>query len=92
MLSNSLQALSKLPKLFEDSDIEKKREIVGSIFREKLSFDGIEYRTPRLNEAAQLIYQINKKLRANKNGKEVDFSTLSRPVLKAGIEPYDSYA
>ena len=55
--------------------------MLGSIFREKLRFDGNEYRTPRLNEAAQLICQSNNKLRVNKNGKDVDFSTLSRPVL-----------
>lgn len=87
MLIKAIETLSNLKSLYENGDALTKREVLGSIFREKLRFDGNEYRTPRLNEAAQLIYQINKKLRGNKNGKERDILRLSRPVLKAGIEP-----
>jgi site-specific DNA recombinase len=87
MLIKAIEALSNLKSLYENGDALTKREVLGSIFREKLRFDGNEYRTPRLNEAAQLIYQINKKLRGNKNGKERDNLRLSRPVLGAGIEP-----
>jgi hypothetical protein len=55
--------------LYQEGDALTNREALGSIFREKLRFDGNEYLTPRLNEAAKLIYQINNKLRANKTGK-----------------------
>lgn len=55
---------------------------MGSIFREKLVFDGTEYRTPRLNETAVLIYQINSMLAKNKNGKERVEKRLSRLVLQ----------
>jgi hypothetical protein len=57
-------------------------------FAKNLRFNGNEYPTPRVNEAALLIYQIYKKLQGNKKGKEVDFSTLSRQVLRAAVLPY----
>jgi hypothetical protein len=41
----------------------------------KVCFDGTEYRTLRLNDGAKLIFQINKWLRGNKNGKECQFLT-----------------
>lgn len=46
-----------------------KREVLGSIFREKLGFDGVAYRTGRISEPAKLIFQINKELRHKKTGK-----------------------
>ena len=87
MVLKALEALSKLNLLYQEGDVLQKREILGSIFREKLCFDGTDYRTGRLNDAAQLIFQINKKLRGNKNGKDREPSRLSRAVLRAGIEP-----
>lgn len=87
MLIKAIEALSKLKNLYEEGNALTKREVLGSIYREKLRFDGKEYRTPRLNEAAHLIYQINKKLRANKNGKDRKPLRLSRVVPSAGIEP-----
>ena len=50
--------------------MEVPRPIVGSIFHKKWTyFDGKDYQTPRLNEAANLIYHINKELGHKKTGK-----------------------
>jgi site-specific DNA recombinase len=87
MLLKAIEALSKLNELFSDGDILKKREVLGSIFREKLGFDGFNYRTGRISEPARLIFQINKELRHKKNGKDRLPNRLSRSVLRAGIEP-----
>jgi site-specific DNA recombinase len=87
MVLKAVEALSNLKTLYADGDVLKKREILGSIYREKLCFDGTEYRTGRLNDGAQLIFQINKGLRGNKNGKDRLSNRLSRRVLGAGIEP-----
>jgi len=38
---------------------------MSSIYPEKWVFDGETHRTPEINEAAQLIYHINRNLRQN---------------------------
>lgn len=43
-------------------DPEGKRDIVSSMFPEKITFDGAEHRTPRLNEIVSKIHLINKEL------------------------------
>jgi len=60
--------LIRLDELFENGNIREKREIVGSIFPENLTFNGDYYRTERLNEAVRQIYLIEKALQENKNG------------------------
>ena len=66
----------------EGRDALTKKEVLVSIYREKLRFDGKKCRTPRLNEAVRLIYNINNnKVQENKNGKERDSKCLSRAVL-----------
>ena len=49
---------SKMAPQYEEADT--KREIIGSMYPEKLTFDGIGYRTSRLNEAVELIYKLGK--------------------------------
>lgn len=87
MVLKAVKALSRLESMYEDGNAITKRTILGSIYRQKLQFDGQNYRTGRINEVAALIYQINSKLGGNKNGKERLSNRLSRRVLRAGIEP-----
>ncbi|WCT14954.1 recombinase family protein [Mucilaginibacter jinjuensis] len=87
MILKAIEALSDLKNLYLKSDVVKKREILGSIFRKKLRFEKSEYRTGDLNEVVTLIFQINNQLGHKKNGKERLLKRLSRPVLRAGIEP-----
>jgi site-specific DNA recombinase len=56
LLTKAINTLSKLDELYANGTIIEKRKIIGSIYPEKLIFDGNEYRTPRLNEAVRLIY------------------------------------
>ena len=79
--------LSCLDTLYEHGDNKSKREIIGSIYPEKLVFDGFQYRTTRLNEAVELIYSMDKGFSKNKNGQtesKIDLSTL---VTRPGFEP-----
>ena len=87
MIGKAIHALSNVKKTYSDGDATTKKEVLGCIFREKLKFDGKKYRTPRLNEAARLIYHINRGLRENINGKDAKISHLSREVVSTGIEP-----
>jgi site-specific DNA recombinase len=64
-----------------------KRQIIGSMFQEKLAFDGENFRTAKLNEAAQLIYNLGVAFRENKNGTRSGLSDLSHEVNPLGLEP-----
>lgn len=61
--------------LFSSSNLLVKAcAIIGSIYPEKLVFDGFHYRTARLNEAVELIYSMGKGFSENENGQtEVNF-------------------
>ncbi len=52
LIDKAVSALSHLDIIYTDADVTRKREIIGSIYPKKLSFDGMQYRTPRINEAA----------------------------------------
>jgi len=73
--------------LYTSSDTTGKRAIIGSIYPEKLCFDGSAYRTAQTNQAAQLMFLINSKLGAKKNRTNLDLSKLSDSVAGAGLEP-----
>lgn len=86
LLDNAAKSLVTLDQLYKDGDVKKKRQIIGSIFPEKLTFDGINYRTEWLNEAVRLIYSLGTWIfPENKNGQtevNLDLSTL---VPRTGI-------
>jgi len=68
--------------------IREKREIVGSIFPENLTFNDDYYRTTRINEAARQIHLIESELQESKNGiSNVNFD-LCRKAEREGKEPY----
>jgi len=79
--------LYRLDLLYKQINVNQKRHLIGSIFPEKLCFDGLVYRTEKINEAAALIYLINNKIQAKKNRTKLDFSSLSDSVAGAGLEP-----
>jgi site-specific DNA recombinase len=72
-LNKALTNLSRLQITYREGNTEEKRSIIGSIYPEKLCFDGIAYRTARVNEVANLIYLINSKLEAKKIGRNLIF-------------------
>ncbi len=87
LIYKAVSTLSHLDSIYTEAAVTKKREIIGSIYPEKLCFDGLQYRTTRINEAVQLIYDTTNELGAIKNRKSSDFSHLSGRVERTGIEP-----
>jgi site-specific DNA recombinase len=87
LVDQAVDYLGKLDKIYQEGPIIKKRQLIGSIFPEKLTFDGEVYRTTRLNEAVQLIYSLDEAFRENKNGTSDIFFDLSRKVAQPGFEP-----
>lgn len=62
LLEQALETLHNIGKHYQEGEIEVKRAIIGSIFPEKLEFDGKHYRTARINSIAHYIFQINNEL------------------------------
>jgi site-specific DNA recombinase len=87
MLDKAVSTLSNLDVIYSKSDINQKREIIGSIYPEKLTFSESGYRTTRTNEIVSLIFQINSDLVKDKSRTFSDFSQKSGLVPRAGVEP-----
>ena len=87
LIDKAVSTLSHLDVIYSEANVTLKREIISSIYPEKLSFDGMQYRTPRINEAVRLIYSINNELGTIKNRKGNHVSHLSGMVAPTGIEP-----
>ena len=87
LVYKAFENLKKLDLLYLNADIGHQRDIIGSIFPEKWSFDGLIHRTGKLNAAVELIYLINST--SSKNQSRV--RTKIRPnhgfVPRAGVEP-----
>ena len=69
-------------EFYESSGNEVKRQITGSMFPEKLVFDGRLYRTTRVNEAVRLIWAMGAVFSGNKKGQtdqKIDLSSLVTP-------------
>ena len=69
-----------------DGGIEKKREVIGSMYPEKLTFDRERLRTTRIDEAARIIYALDKAFSKNEKGQSGNIPTLSSQVGKTGFE------
>lgn len=80
LLDKGIDNLLKLDYIYETADIDKKREVISSIFPEKLHFENRSLRTGRVNEAVQYIYLINNDLQQNKKGQIRKKSDLSCEV------------
>ena len=63
----------------------EKRQIIGSVYPEKLIFDGDQLRTTRINEAVRLIYSLDKELAEKETGQSGENPTLSCDVGMTGL-------
>lgn len=66
-LDRALKYIENIPKMYSEGEINTRRGIIGSIFPEKLEFDGKTYRTTRMNVIVNYIFQIKNGLLQNKN-------------------------
>jgi site-specific DNA recombinase len=84
LLKKGIDNLLKQDYIYETGDIEKKREVISSMFPKKISFDGTSLRTPHINEAVNYIYMMNNELGGNKNRTNGNNSKLSCQVEVRG--------
>jgi len=86
-LKYSIALINSIDNYFRDAKVEVKCKLIGSMFPEKLTFDGKTYRTNSYNSVLDLIYKQTNELRGTKNESGDDFNNLSASVPGAGIEP-----
>lgn len=86
----AISNICQLDSLYGNGNITQKRKIIGSVFPEKLTFDGSQFRTTRINEALEYIRLIDRKIGGKKNGTNSSNLNLSRNVNLKGLEPLTS--
>ena len=86
-LKMGFDELTIIKRLYDKSTVAQKQEIISSIFPEKLQFDGIKCRTPRINDALRYILQIDKNLEEKNKGQFSKKLKLSHKVEPEGFEP-----
>jgi len=69
--------LSNIDEEYKKRSIEWQRDFVGSMFPEKLQFDGVGFRTAKVNEVAQAIFSLGAAFNENKKGQVKEISNLS---------------
>ena len=87
LINQGLENLFRLNEIYETGTIEEKRKVIGSIYPEKLTFDGDRLRTTRTNEVVELIYTLDKELKEKETGQSSMNETLSCQVGMTGFEP-----
>ena len=86
-LTYSINLISNLGQFFQSATCEVKSKLLGSIFPEKLLFDGKKYRTTSFNGMLNLIYQETKYLRGNKKESDVENRSQNHLGWMMGLEP-----
>ena len=86
-LSYSISLLDNMEGYIRDAPVENKIKLLGSIFPEKIEFDGKNYRTNNYNKVLDLIFRETNKLQGNKNVKSGLSEENPDSVPRAGVEP-----
>jgi site-specific DNA recombinase len=87
LLNQGIENLFRIYSINDNSQFVACRDLIGSIYPENLTYDGVGFRTTRINEAVQLMYLINKQLDSNKKETNQNISDLSLMVGDEGFEP-----
>ena len=87
-LHYAISLINNLVMYVKDAPLEVKIRLIGSIFPEKVQFDGKNYRTKKLNRVLDVIYQQTNELRGQNKKKRraensvLQFSAPNRVVLE----------
>lgn len=80
LIDKGLAALETIDQAYINGNTMTKRNIIGSMFPDKLQFDGEHYRTTRINEAVRVIFNIGEAFSEIKMGQVRCLSDLSHEV------------
>ena len=83
----AISLIDNIDRFILDAPVSLKIKLLGSMFPEKIEFDGKKYRTKNYNKVLDLIYQQTNELRVGEKENGESFSTFSVSVPRPGIEP-----
>ncbi len=86
-LETGLSLIESLDLLFNETDNEGKKMLIGSLFTDKLILGNECCRTTNVNEVINVLTRSSKGLEGSKKGKAVKNDSLSFKVPGAGVEP-----
>jgi site-specific DNA recombinase len=86
-LKRAIMTLSSINGLVSLEDGKLNRELIGSMYPEKFTFEKLIDRTARVNEVAEVMYQINSRLQDKKERASDEKSCLPIWVRPPGLEP-----
>ena len=86
-VASGLNLMQNLSNTYKNCTVALKQEVIGSIFSEKLVFDGNKCRTQNINQAILMILSIGMAFRKNKNEQLPFNKQLFAWVGPPGLEP-----
>lgn len=86
-VSDSVSLIGKLKEVYCKISLEGKKILLGTIFPEKIQFDGNNCRTQRLNEVLRLICLIDSDIEEKEKGELIKNDKFSCQVELPGVEP-----
>jgi site-specific DNA recombinase len=87
LLRRSIYKLTQLNLIYSKSTTSEKRELIGSMYPQKFTFEELQHRTALMSELYSCICLINSKIIGKKDGQATDFSCLPILAPEAGLEP-----
>ena len=79
--------INNIDSYIRDAKVEVKCKLLGSMFPEKITFDGNSYRINSYNSVLDLVYKKTNELRGEKKEIGESFNAFPDSVPRAGIEP-----
>ncbi|WP_288447341.1 recombinase family protein [uncultured Chryseobacterium sp.] len=86
-LDAALKAVTKISERYKKADSVDKRAIIGLIYPEKLTFDGENFQTAKINTFVHTIFLIKKELGNKKNRQRSEKSSNVGFVTSTGFKP-----
>ena len=87
LVSTGIKKLTQLDKLYLNASTNSKRELIGSIFPQKFTFEELQHRTAQIGELYSFIYLINSEVGKKKRRASDGLSCLPTLAPEAGLEP-----
>ena len=83
----SVSLINNLDKYMRYARVEVKCKLIGSMFPNKIQYDGKKYRTDSYNKVLELIFQETKQLRGYTETEKEESYDSSNSVPRPGLEP-----
>ena len=86
-LAYAISLIENLAEMFTEASPEAKIKIIGSIFPEKIEYDGEKYRTSSYNQVLDIIFKNTKQLQGYKNENNSKSRSHFQKGCNVGLEP-----